>query len=57
MQICIAKAMKKQIKVYIFNKEQHGDDWPPTEALECLTWFARKLELNGRAQSQTDGLG
>ena len=36
--------MRKQARVTVFDKEQYDGEWPPTDATECVAWFAGKLE-------------
>lgn len=36
--------MRKQTRVTVFDKEQYDGEWPPTDATECVAWFAGKLE-------------
>lgn len=36
--------MRKQTRVTIFDKEQYDGEWPPTDATECVAWFAGKLD-------------
>ena len=35
--------MRKQKRVTVFNKEQYDGDWPPSNAIEFVAWFAEKL--------------
>ena len=36
--------MRKQIIVKVFEGEKYDFGWPPEDAIECVTWFAGKLE-------------
>lgn len=36
--------MRKNVSVTIFDGDEYATDWPPTNAIECVAWFSRKLE-------------
>lgn len=36
--------MRKQMRVTVFDKDRDEGEWPPTDATECVAWFAGKLE-------------
>ncbi len=37
--------IRRKVRVNVFDAERHDAEWPPTNAIKFLEWFAGKLEL------------